>query len=48
MIFNSSRSPESICGLEVTQEQLDNWQPVKVLLAPPGTKEVMFDDFTNH
>jgi predicted GIY-YIG superfamily endonuclease len=27
-----------------TQEQVDNWQPVKVLLAPPGTKEVMFDE----
>ena len=25
MIFNSSRSPESICGLEVTQEQLDKY-----------------------
>ena len=25
MIFNSSRSIESICGLEVTQEQLDEY-----------------------
>ena len=25
MIFNSSRSLESICGLEVTQEQLDQY-----------------------
>ena len=25
MSFNTSRSPESICGLEVTQEQLDKY-----------------------
>ena len=27
-----------------SQEQLNNWQKIKVLIAPPGTKEIIYDD----
>ena len=26
------------------QEDLDNWRPISVLLAPPELKEVIFDE----
>lgn len=27
-----------------SQEQLDNWQKIPILIAPPGTKEIEYDD----
>ena len=27
-----------------THDQLDKWQKIKVLIAPPGTKEICFDE----
>ena len=47
MIFNSSRSIESICGLEVTQEQLDEYdQEDKKLFEAEVKFRIIFSDVT--